>query len=119
MSKMIKKNMVDGKNRQTEKPSIEEVLGVTASNPFKTANLEDFQEKLNQMHLADMQALAVKAGLLPVHDRKLMKERLTREFRKKLAKMKARVPQHANYKAVKNQEKSDSELHDILQQFRQ
>jgi len=118
---MKKKNIVDGKNRENAKletESLDKILSSGSSNPFKCVKLEDFNEKLSDMNLIDMQSLAVKVGLLPVHDRKLMKERLVKEFKKKISKINGGVTSHVDYKTIKAKEKISPELQEILKEFR-
>ncbi len=65
--------------------TIDEILGTTPSGPFKAISLAEFEKQVDQeMNLADMQALASRVGLLPIHDRPLLKKRLVDEFKKDL-----------------------------------
>jgi hypothetical protein len=62
--------------------SIDELLGVKPSNPFKANTAKEFESQLAEMNLADMQCLAPRVGLIPIHDKPLLKKRLMDEFRK-------------------------------------
>jgi len=62
--------------------SIDEILGIKHQSPFKANTLPDFEKQLDEMNLADMQAMAPRAGLTPIHDRTLLRKRLVDEFKK-------------------------------------
>lgn len=73
--------VMDGKTDLEEIRNLEKIMGVQQINPFKTNNLEIFQENLSSMNLTDMQRLAVKAGLLPSGNRSMLKNKLLKEFK--------------------------------------
>lgn len=73
--------VADGKTDLEEIRNLEKIMGVQQINPFKTNNLEIFQENLSSMNLTDMQRLAVKAGLLPSGNRSMLKNKLLKEFK--------------------------------------
>lgn len=73
--------VADGKTDLEEIRNLEKIMGVQQINPFKTNNLEIFQEDLSSMNLTDMQRLAVKAGLLPSGNRSMLKNKLLKEFK--------------------------------------
>lgn len=79
--KLKNKKFVDGVSFETSQASIDEILKDNESNPFKTLSLEEFEDNLKNMNMADMQVLATKVDLLPVADRRLLKERLKKQFR--------------------------------------
>jgi len=86
----IKKMMIaDGKEDSRKRiKSIDDILGVSQMSNFKASTEEEFENTLNKdMNLADMQALAAKVGLLPLHDRNRLKKRLMNEFRKERKKL--------------------------------
>lgn len=73
--------VADGKTDLEEIRNLEKIMGVQQINPFKTNNIEIFQEDLASMNLTDMQRLAVKAGLLPSGNRSMLKNKLLKEFK--------------------------------------
>lgn len=90
--------LVDGKTNtpdvDTNVRTIDEILGVTTSNPFRANSLAEFEKLIDEdMNLADMQALATRVGLLPVHDRVVLKQRLISEYKKDRVK---RMPYDIN-----------------------
>lgn len=73
--------MVDGKSEAVEKiKELHEILGVPTVNPFGTNSIEEFEEKMDEMNLSDLQALAVRVGLFPGGSRLNLKNKLTKEF---------------------------------------
>ncbi len=67
--------------------TIDEILGVKPTSPFKANSIAEFEAQINnEMNLADMQAMAPVVGLIPIHDRNLLKKRLIDEFKKDLRK---------------------------------
>lgn len=88
--KLKEMKLVDGKSAPdvyTNVKTIDEILGTTPSGPFKAVSLAQFEKQVDEeMNLADMQALASRVGLLPIHDRPLLKKRLVDEFKKDLRK---------------------------------
>ena len=60
--------------------TLDELMGLSSPNMFGAKTEQEFEKNLNDMTLLDMHKLATKAGLLPVHDRTLMKKRLNAAF---------------------------------------
>lgn len=60
---------------------LEEILGIKKLNPFGTANLEVFKEKLNEMTILDMQNMCEKIGIFGSGSRLDLKDKLLRQFR--------------------------------------
>lgn len=75
----------DGKV-QTKEDKIEELrrlekaIGITRSNPFRTEDEEEFNRKIAEMNLTDMQALAVRAGVFPSGTRPILRNKLRKAF---------------------------------------
>lgn len=91
VKKLKEMKMMDGKaapdasiNPRLDKfRSIDEMMGLKHQSPFKANTVEEFEKQLDsEMNLADMQALAPRVGLIPIHDRTLLKKRLLDEFKK-------------------------------------
>ena len=73
----------DGKVEDIHKVStgIEELLSVKPKNPFGTAVFAEFEDKLAEMNLSQMQELAVRASVFPSGNKANLKNKLKREFK--------------------------------------
>ena len=60
---------------------LEIALGVQQLSPFKTNELDIFEDQLKTMNLTDMMRMAEKAGLNPHLDRSRLKTALLKEFK--------------------------------------
>tara|TARA_B100000085_G_C18436947_1_gene469133 strand:+ start:158 stop:592 length:435 start_codon:yes stop_codon:yes gene_type:complete len=60
---------------------LEVILGVPQLSPFKTNELDIFEENLKEMDVTDMMRMAKEAGLNPVLDKPRMRKALLREFK--------------------------------------
>lgn len=60
---------------------LEVLLGVPHLSPFKTNELDIFEENLKAMDVTDMMRMAKEAGLNPVLDKPRMKKALLKEFK--------------------------------------
>ena len=79
-SKLDKLNLSDGKLEVEKVRELEELLGVSQMNAFKTNNLEVFQDNLTEMSLTDLQTLAAEIGIFPGGNKMALKNRLLKEF---------------------------------------
>lgn len=125
--KLTKKKMLDGmftpeESKLDNTQSIDDIIGGGfMENPWKANSQEEFDSRLKEMNLADMQVLATKVGLLPVHDRAILKRRLVKEFNKFLQK-KNRKPapqsEHELDKKLKNKwtKKETERVNSILKE---
>lgn len=84
-----KKFVVDGvelppiDSPQSAALTLDDILNEKSGyNPFGVESEADLETKINrELSLADMQAMATRAGLLPVSDRTVLKGRLLKAFR--------------------------------------
>ena len=61
--------------------NIEEILTIKSNNPFGTTSFAQFEEKVGDMNLSQMQELAVKASVFPSGNKTSLKNKLKREFK--------------------------------------
>lgn len=59
---------------------LEELLNVKGQNPFGTEDPELFEQKLDEMTIADLQRLCYDVGLRPMTNRIDLKKQLSAEF---------------------------------------
>ena len=84
-NKKIKElDQVDGKYvDETECfQTLDALLGQDNSNPYKTSKMEEYESYINELNTTDLQRHAEKVGLVPSVEKRVLKERLTREFRR-------------------------------------
>jgi len=62
--------------------SIDELLGRKV-NPYSNGTIDEYETKIKDMTLADLQAHASNLGLLPVSNKNVLVTRLLGEYRKK------------------------------------
>ena len=60
---------------------LEVILGVQELTPFKTNELDIFEDELKAMHITDMMRMAKEAGINPQMDRPQLKKALLKEFK--------------------------------------
>lgn len=61
--------------------SIDELLGYT-HNPYSVGNVEEYERKLKNMTLSDLQVHATELGLLPITNQKVLISRLVEQYNK-------------------------------------
>ena len=72
----------DGKKTDIEDiKDLEDLLGVKQANPFGTTNMEILEERMKEMGLSDLQAFAVKIGILPSGNKLSLKNKIKRQFK--------------------------------------
>ena len=59
--------------------SIYELMGM-AAHPYSTLDLKEYQEKLKDMNLADLQDHAIQLNIVPVDDRERLQDKLITAF---------------------------------------
>jgi len=70
---------------EKEKLTLDQVWGNTGTSKYGTLDLEDYDNYLNDLNKSDLQAHAIKIGLVPIDDRRTLVSRLKKEFKKHVA----------------------------------
>lgn len=83
--------------------TLDALIGENLSNPYKCSNELDYESYLNELNSTDLHRHAEKVGLVPSVERRVLKDRLKREFRKFIAS-RSMIPQEL----AKNHMKNDS-----------
>jgi len=82
----LKKEMEysDGKDHleaeTAEAKNLEDLLGFPETNPFGVSSAEDFDEKIEELSLTELQEMAVNAGVFPSGTKALLKNKLRKSF---------------------------------------
>lgn len=108
-SKLDTLNQVHGK---VEKPiTLDQIWGDDGKNKYGTLDINEYDIYLDSLGKSDMQAHAIKVGLVPVDDRSTLVKRLKQEFKKYASQFQPR-PQ------INNGNKLSKEARDILAEGR-
>ena len=77
--------VADGKDTMAqsidEVKDLEQLLGVQQSNPFRTTSEAVLTERMNEMTLTDLQALAINVGILPSGNKLGLKTKIMKAFK--------------------------------------
>jgi len=91
---MPKKSKLDNLHQahgKIEKPiTLDQVWGNDGLSKYGTLDLEKYDDYLNNLNKSDLQAHAIKIGLVPVDDRNSLIKRLKLEFKKFSSQFKQR-----------------------------
>ncbi len=89
MTKKLKiLKQIDGKFdpiTKKEPRTLDEIWGDTGIYKYQTFDEADYTTQLNSLNKTDLQAHAVKIGLIPIDNRNILTQRLLREFKKHVA----------------------------------
>ncbi len=62
--------------------TLDQIWGDTGLGRYKTFDVDEYKDKLDNMAKTDLQAHATQIGLVPVDNRSMLTQRLVREFKK-------------------------------------
>jgi hypothetical protein len=65
--------------------TLDALIGEASGSPYKQFNETEYENYLNELNSTDLQRHAEKVGLVPTVERRVLKDRLLREFRKFLS----------------------------------
>ena len=68
------------KEETAEARNLEDLLGFPETNPFGVSSAEDFDEKIEELSLTELQEMAVNAGVFPSGTKALLKNKLRKSF---------------------------------------
>jgi len=100
MPKKSKLSELSQTHGKVEKPvTLDQIWGDTGINKYGTLDPVQYDKYVNDLNKSDLQAHAVKIGLVPIDDRSTLISRLKREFNK-----------HASTYKVSSLQKKESKL---------
>jgi hypothetical protein len=70
--------------------TLEQIWGNDGFKKYGTLEVSEYEKFLAELNKSDIQAHAVKVGLIPIDDRETLKKRLKQEFVKYASQFKAR-----------------------------
>ena len=104
--KVSKLSQAHGKKETYEASTLEQIWGDDGTSKYKTLDENEYLENLNDLSRVDLQAHAVKIGLIPIDNAEQLKKRLLTEFKKhvsqyKLPKISAKSNKKLSREAMK------------------
>lgn len=88
-----------------EPTTLDQIWGDDGTSTYGTLREEEYQNRLDDMNMSDLQSHASRVGIIPIDNRSMLKERLVREFRKHVSAYK---------KPVVTQDESETVDKDIM-----
>lgn len=86
-----KKKIVDGKIEDFQPTTLDQIWGEDSNTNYKARSVKEYEQQLAEMNTADLQAHAVKVGILPTESRERTVRKLTTEFASYLSQL-SRIP---------------------------
>ena len=77
-----KMSQTHAKVEKFEPTTLDQIWGDDGSSMYGTLKEDNYQERLDEMNMSDLQSHASRVGIIPIDNRGMLKERLIREFRK-------------------------------------
>ena len=86
-NKLAELDQIDAKDVGAENSfrNLDALLGEDNSNPYKTFDLNVYEDYIRELNSTDLHRHAQRIGLVPTVDRRVLKERLVREFKRFVA----------------------------------
>lgn len=76
--------------------TLDQVWGDTGNAKYGTLDIEKYNSYLDDLNKSDLQAHAIKIGLVPIDDRKTLVTRLKKEFQKHVAQFQVKETAKTN-----------------------
>lgn len=84
-NKLNELDQVDGKIAGGTSRSLDALIGEGSCSPYISKTEKDYEQYISELNATDLDRHAQKVGLAPTFERRVLKERLLREYRKFLA----------------------------------
>ena len=112
MAKKLKLNALSQVHGKVENPiTLDQVWGDTGKNKYGTLDPKEYEQKLNEYNKSDLQAHALKIGLVPIDNKENLIKRLKQEFVKNISQFKTRPN-------IDNSKGNSKKIKDILAEGR-
>jgi hypothetical protein len=87
--KKPKKITVDGKLDKPEQKDLYDITGTNKKSPYEKQNESQYRKKIEAMESTELYEHAIHVGLIPIDNRRVLIQRLEREFARNKIKMSA------------------------------
>lgn len=111
-SKLQQLNQIDAKEELGKPTTLDQIWGDTGFQKYGTNNFDEYKDYLRSLNRSDIQAHAIKIGMLPTDNHEILVARLEREFQRHVSAYQA--PADNN----KKQKKISKEVQKILSEGR-
>ena len=77
-----------GKEEKYEPTTLDQIWGDDGTSEYGTLDYENYQQKIFDMNMSDLQAHASRVGIVPIDNRNMLTDRLLREFSRHVSSFK-------------------------------
>ena len=77
-----------GKEEKTQPTTLDQIWGDDGTSEYGTLDYENYQQKIFDMNMSDLQAHASRVGIVPIDNRNMLTDRLLREFSRHVSSFK-------------------------------
>lgn len=84
-NKLKQLDQLDGKVAGGNFRTLDALIGEDSRSPYKQSTESDYESYINELNSTDLHRHAEKVGLVPSVEKRVLKDRLLREFRKFIA----------------------------------
>lgn len=100
------------KIEKTEPTTLDQIWGDEGLGKYGTMDIQSYENSLNEMNASDLQTHASTVGIIPIENRRMLTERLLREFSKHVSAYTKPVDDSSQQKEI------DKEIKNILSEGR-
>jgi hypothetical protein len=84
-SKLQDLNQIDAKSETGKPTTLDQIWGDTGMQKYGTNDFDEYKQHLHSLNRSDIQAHAMKVGILPTDNHEILVARLEREFKRHVA----------------------------------
>lgn len=99
-SKLQDLNQIDAKEETSKPTTLDQIWGDTGVQKYGTNDFDEYRQHLNSLNRSDIQAHAIKVGILPTDNHEILIARLEREFKRHVSAYQAPVENKQKQKKI-------------------
>ena len=108
-SKLQELNQIDAKEELGKPTTLDQIWGDTGLQKYGTNNFDQYKNYIRSLNRSDIQAHAIKVGMLPTDNYEILVARLEREFQRHVSAYQAPADNKKQKKISKDVQKILSE----------